>query len=1013
MLRMSASRPNERIVEYEPLVGPYKTSLCINIESGYGDMDCLSRLIRFATEAASELGEWCADHVWSFALTDQEASRLEGKAERSFNADKIARPVSELDHELERIREAKKIVDDHIFLPPRFTGNSLSPKVQRLYEYLSALFERPTDAKCIVFVRQRYTARLLSEFFRRIGGCHLRIGVLIGTRAGDAGDAKLTFRQQVVTLMKFRKGELNCLFATSVAEEGLDIPDCNTIIRFDLYRTLIQYIQSRGRARHKNSRYLHMLERGNRHHLAAIKYVRQGEQVMRRFCEALPADRLLQGNDCNLDDMFAKERSHRVYVEPSTGARLTYGSSITVLAHFAGCLPHDNENVLQVAYIMTVEHRQYVCEALLPESSPIRSVIGRPSSQKAIAKRAAAFEACLQLRKGGYLDSNLLPTYHKRLPAMRNAHLALNMKKTNSYIMRIKPSIWKESWGSIPDKLYVMVIVLENPKSLGRPYRPLAILTRAPLPEIPTFPLHLQPGLSSGVLGHAVQKYLIPSESKLTSLTSFTLRIFKDVFNKTYEVNQRQMSYWLAPMIEQLPEDITAALPSLLIDWSILDLVHIHDEIPWNIDVPHADLANRYLVDRWDGGRRFFSVGVVPELHALDPLPPGCPAHKYMNNILEYTVSLFSKSRARVTWRHEQPVILAHRVLHRRNLLDEIDAAEKEIPTLSYVCPEPLRFSALPAAIASTSYLIPAVIWRIEAYLTVLEACDLLRLQIKPTLALEAFTKDSDNTEEHRSEQIHVQRGMGKNYERLEFIGDCFLKMATSISLYALNPIDNEFESHVKRMLMICNKNLFNTAINLKLYEFIRSQGFSRRTWYPEGIKLLEGKGHKKTGSEIIKRQLNDKTIADVCEAVIGAALLSFEPGDMDMAVKAVTALVSSPDHDIQRWEDYYKLYVKPAYQLAQATASQVDLAQKVEKEHDYRFNYPRLLRSAFTHPSYPFSWERIPSYQRLEFLGDALLDMACVNFLFFRYPDRDPQWLTEHKVCVLLDDRTSTALTD
>lgn len=126
------------------------------------------------------------------------------------------------------------------------------------------------------------------------------------------------------------------------------------------------------------------------------------------------------------------------------------------------------------------------------------------------------------------------------------------------------------------------------------------------------------------------------------------------------------------------------------------------------------------------------------------------------------------------------------------------------------------------------AYLFPAIIFRIEAYLIVLEACELLKLEIKPHLALEAFTKDSDNTEEHRTEQIHFQRGMGKNYERLEFIGDCFLKMATSISLYAQNAADDEFESHVKRMLMICNKNLFGSAQKFKLYEYIRSQGFSR-----------------------------------------------------------------------------------------------------------------------------------------------------------------------------------------
>ena len=125
-------------------------------------------------------------------------------------------------------------------------------------------------------------------------------------------------------------------------------------------------------------------------------------------------------------------------------------------------------------------------------------------------------------------------------------------------------------------------------------------------------------------------------------------------------------------------------------------------------------------------------------------------------------------------------------------------------------------------------YLFPAIIFRLEAYLIVLEICAKLGLNIKPELALEALTKDSDNTEEHRSEQVHFQRGMGKNYERLEFIGDCFLKMATSISLYAQNAGDDEFESHVKRMLMLCNANLFKTATKLKLYEYIRTQGFSR-----------------------------------------------------------------------------------------------------------------------------------------------------------------------------------------
>lgn len=127
-----------------------------------------------------------------------------------------------------------------------------------------------------------------------------------------------------------------------------------------------------------------------------------------------------------------------------------------------------------------------------------------------------------------------------------------------------------------------------------------------------------------------------------------------------------------------------------------------------------------------------------------------------------------------------------------------------------------------------TAYLFPAIITRIESYLISVEVCDLFGLKVLPVLALEAITKDSDNTEEHREQQVHVQRGMGKNYERLEFIGDCFLKMATSISLFSQNPDNDEYEYHVRRMLLICNKNLFGTAIKAELFRYIRSTGFSR-----------------------------------------------------------------------------------------------------------------------------------------------------------------------------------------
>ena len=166
-------------------------------------------------------------------------------------------------------------------------------------------------------------------------------------------------------------------------------------------------------------------------------------------------------------------------------------------------------------------------------------------------------------------------------------------------------------------------------------------------------------------------------------------------------------------------------------------------------------------------------------------------------------------------------------------------------------------------------------------------------------------------------------------------------------------------------------------------------------------MKLLVGKGFNKPEQKTLEHPLGDKTIADVCEAIIGATLLSYkDTGDKDMAVRAVTALVVNDEHDALEWSDYYRLYKKPQYQLELASALHRELAKNIERTDAYHFKYPRLLYSAFVHPSYPSAWSNgVPCYQRLEFLGDSLLDMVSINFLFHGHPNKDPQWLTEHKV--------------
>lgn len=76
-------------------------------------------------------------------------------------------------------------------------------------------------------------------------------------------------------LARLRKGELNLLVATAVAEEGLDIVQCQVVVRFDLPKRAVEHIQSRGRARAPNSQLWLMVESGNLDQLSLIAECRR------------------------------------------------------------------------------------------------------------------------------------------------------------------------------------------------------------------------------------------------------------------------------------------------------------------------------------------------------------------------------------------------------------------------------------------------------------------------------------------------------------------------------------------------------------------------------------------------------------------------------------------------------------------------------------------------------------------------------------------------------------------
>lgn len=118
----------------------------------------------------------------------------------------------------------------------------------------------------LIFVQQRIIAYLLSEWLSRLKEIHpdfnfLSPSYIIGHGKTTSGSKSIlmSFQKQEEVLQKFRTKVYNLVVATSVVEEGMDIPKCNLVIRFDPPENYRAYVQSKGRARVNDSLYVLMV----------------------------------------------------------------------------------------------------------------------------------------------------------------------------------------------------------------------------------------------------------------------------------------------------------------------------------------------------------------------------------------------------------------------------------------------------------------------------------------------------------------------------------------------------------------------------------------------------------------------------------------------------------------------------------------------------------------------------------------------------------------------------------
>jgi superfamily II DNA or RNA helicase len=125
----------------------------------------------------------------------------------------------------------------------------IDAKQPLLFEHLRSEYDAdPEGFRAIVFVHNRNSAMYVVDAIRsdpELRSRHIRTDCLIGRQ----GEGKMTAAKQHKVLDRFRVGGgsasqpgLNLLVATSVAEEGLDVPQCRLVLRLDAMVTEIGFV---------------------------------------------------------------------------------------------------------------------------------------------------------------------------------------------------------------------------------------------------------------------------------------------------------------------------------------------------------------------------------------------------------------------------------------------------------------------------------------------------------------------------------------------------------------------------------------------------------------------------------------------------------------------------------------------------------------------------------------------------------------------------------------------------
>ncbi|EST06983.1 Double-stranded RNA-binding domain protein [Kalmanozyma brasiliensis GHG001] len=905
-----------------------------------------------------------------------------------------------------------------------FDSSNSSPKILRLLETLRCFAPSASSFCAIIFVERRQTVTLLVELIKRAPGLSfIHPEFLLGHENGSAngGALGMDWHDQVQVLNRFRRRKpTNLIVATSIAEEGLDIQAANLVIRFDLFNRHISFLQSRGRARARGSRFILMAETGNPEHAGVILNAFNTEANRATWLgDIADPDHDADFWDADWQQKLrieAHEVEEECIYEPKTNARLFAEDAPTLVSHYAATLHSEYLRDAVLAYrLEAVEHGlgvpcTYKCTLELPSNAAVRSVESGEWRNKKQAKRAAAFKACQQLRELGELDEWLMPRmvdrtvlrevgvgsvnpHHK---AWRGSGMPVQVpvKKMDGWARFCITAAPKKDEGDVWHATYLPL------DGFSRGCQPIMLLTRGELPATQQLRL-LCPKI--GRMKDIDPKSLgaLPPLSKedVEAAKRFTRYVFKLIDRKDgggrngKGKNSPRAKFEPAVLIVpvrkldgvtevQTMNDLSIDLPSSLalspLDLSKADQLEgrvlvrqhgFHSSALYAFQAVRADLTPNSPVDttvtKPEGTVETYlsqHLKMYGRFHASNAVAP-----EDMHDVLTSELT-------------DTPLLEVIKLSKPRNLLipssdkPPSNATRHIIPYFYLV--HPLSFPLL-----SSIHLLPCILTRYDQLLLA-QHCRTTLLPTLPTdIVLEALTSPSAGN---------------PDYERLEFLGDTFLKLVATCHTFTTHLGRTEADLHMANKAILTNVRLLCEAkrVGLERWGLFESAGFAGKKFESPMVGSIGGALVHAQAEEGKWEGVKEKMLSDMVEALIGAGL-TVSPTQA-LAVCRLFHLLPPTIVSLLSFNDLLSTLKSRSISESWQTRISRDGLDHLQSLFSHHYAYPHLALEAFTHPS--LLGGLLPSYQRLEFLGDAWLDFFIVRTIYATHPDLSPGELTALK---------------